>query len=656
MKKFFFFMAAGVLMALGGGCSDPEEENGSAPLSKPVFSDTASAQTTIRVSWNPVANAASYAYEVAGGSLSGAAGTTAETFFSMENLTPETQYVVRVKAVAGSAAYLDSEYAEVKVSTKPVLPQLDRPELTLPAVVGTTVSVTWEAVAGASSYDYELSKGEESVAEKSVTECACTLDNLDADAVYRIRVRAVPEDAERYAPSEYAEAEFTPRVLKSYAVGDYYDYGGVKGIVCEVDPQSNGTAGKIVSLDETVCAWSSRFDDITGGENGNSDRYDGGANMNLIRQIADWKRIYIGFAWVDEKNVDGVTGWYVPSYNELTKVFEAYNGGGSGRNEEARAAFNEKLTAHGGVPFRQTEYWTSTQMDMDMAYAVKFSFGNGAVYKNEVHALRAVHTFPAAENTNPDPGAGIVPFSLSVYEVNCNRNASTVEVIVSPADAQVNVGGAAWCGSKREGDKIVLEIGPNETGAFRSATLDVVLASDAKMKRQITVAQGQYAVGDFYDKEGVQGVVCSAEGEHGTLVSLDETQAIYSREVGIETGAESWNDGLYNFNVISRRENWQENYPAFAWCNAKNGSGPVKWYLPALNELMTMYDNYTALNRTIGEHGGTAINGSGKYWASNESTTNSDFAWLVDFGSWTYEVRDSKEKTTELRVRAFYRY
>lgn len=649
-------MAAGVLLALGGGCTDSEGDDDAVMLSKPVFSGTESTRTTIRVSWNPVANAASYGFEVTGGGLPAAAGTTAEHFIALENLTADEEYVVKVKAVAGSDAFRDSEYASLTVSTKPALPQLDKPELTLPAVVGTTVTVTWEAVAGAASYDYELVKGEEPVSKASVTERACTLENLESDAPYRIRVRAVPEDAEHFAPSEYAEAEFTPRVLKTYAVGDYYDYGGVKGVVYEVDPESNGTGGKLISLDETVCAWSTRFDDITGGENGNSERYDGSLNMAMIRQIADWKRYYTGFAWVDEKNVDGVTGWYVPSYNELTKVFEAYNGGGSGRNEEARAAFNGKLTANGGVPFQQTAYWTSTQMDMDMSYAVKFSFGNEPLYKNEVHAMRAVHKFPAPENSNPNPGAGIVPFSLSVYDVDCDRNASTVELIVSPADAELNIGEAAWCRSARNGNKVSLTVDPNPTGAFRSATLDVVLASDNRMKRQITVTQGQYATGDFYDKDGVQGVVCSAAGEHGTLVSLDETRAIYSSEVGIETGAASWSDGLFNFNAISRRENWQENYPAFVWCNAKNGSGAVKWYLPALNELMVMYENYIAINRTIGEHGGTAIDSTGKYWASNEYTTDADFAWLVDFGSWTYEVRDTKEKTTEQRVRAFYRY
>ncbi|WP_418983538.1 DUF1566 domain-containing protein [Alistipes sp.] len=658
MKKFFFFMAAGMLVMFGGGCSDSEDDNGSAVLAKPVFSNTEATQTTIRVSWNPVANADSYGYEVTGGGLAGVSGTTAERFFALERLTPDAEYLVRVKALSGNGAFRESEYAEVKVSTKPELPRLDKPVPVLPGIVGTSVTVTWEAVAGAASYDYELLKGENTppLASGSTVECQCVAADLEAGVAHCIRVRAVPTDTERFAPSEWAEIEFTPQALRSYAVGDLYDHGGVKGIVYALDEGSNGTSGMIVSLDETFCVWSPRFDDLSGGENGNGERYDGSVNMERVRQITDWKRYYPGFAWVDEKNVDGVTGWYVPAYSELSKVFEVYNGGPSGRNEEARAAFNAKLVAAGGVAFETVPYWTSTQFDNEMSYAIKFSFGNEALYKSEEHGMRAVHAFPVPENPNPNPGAGIIPFSLSFYEPACDRNASKIELTLSPADAQVNVSETAWCKSSRNGRKIVLTIEANETGSFRSATIDVTLASDAKMKRQIVVTQSQYAIGDFYDVNGVKGVVCNTDGEHGTLISLDETKAIYSREVGETTGADSWSDGLYNFSRISKRDNWQENYPGFAWCNAKNAAGEVKWYLPALNELKQIYDNSTALNQTLNANGGTPLNGSDKYWASNESTSNADFAWYVDFGSWSYEVRDVKEKTTELRVRAVYRY
>lgn len=160
MKKFFFFMAAGMLVMFGGGCSDSEDDNGSAVLAKPVFSNTESTQTTIRVSWNPVANADSYGYEVSGGALQTISGTTAERFFALERLTPDAEYLVRVKALSGNGAFRESEYAEVKVSTKPELPRLDKPVPVLPGIVGTSVTVTWEAVAGAASYDYELLKGE----------------------------------------------------------------------------------------------------------------------------------------------------------------------------------------------------------------------------------------------------------------------------------------------------------------------------------------------------------------------------------------------------------------------------------------------------------------------------------------------------------------
>lgn len=656
MKKLFFFMAAGLMSGLVGGCSDSEAEVTPSPLTEPVLFQSEVTQTAIVIGWSPVANAVSYGYEVSGGEMPAVSGQTAECLFRLDGLTPNVEYAVWVKAIPGSDDYLESEYACLRVTTQPELPRLEKPELVIPDIPGTSLTVTWQAVANASSYEYCLSKGTEQVVASTTTDLQCQFADLEDGTAYEVRVRAMPADAKVYSASEYAQATFTPRELASYAVGDFYEYGGVKGIVYSLAPESNGTRGMIVSLDETVCLWSPRFDDISEGENGESDRSDGSVNMARVRLLTDWQRYYPGFAWVDEKNVDGMTGWYVPSYNELSALFAAYNGGGSGRDEQARAAFNEKLVAHGGVAFETTNYWTSTQFDSEMSYTVKFSFGSEPVYKNVAYPMRAVHAFPAPANAHPDPGAGIIPFSLSCYEVACDRKASTVELTVSPADAQLNIADAAWCKVSRSGRKLMLTVDPNETGDFRSAQIEVVSARNSAMKRQITVVQGQYALGDFYDKDGVQGVVFSGEGEHGTLLSMDETTAIYSSEVGEAIGASSWSDGIFNFNAVCKRDNWSEKYPAFAWCNAKNGSGPVKWYLPALNELKVIYDQSTAINRTINEHGGTPLNGSGKYWASNESTSNADFAWFIDFGSFSYEVRDVKEKTTQMRVRAVYRY
>lgn len=656
MKKFFFFIATGLLVSALCGCSDSKDEEAPIPLAKPVLSEGEVTRTSIAVSWTPVAKAASYVYEVSAGETQVATDQITDCLFELSGLESGMEYSVKVKAVPAIADYIESEYAEMKVSTLPGLPRLATPVLSLPEIVGTSLTVTWEPIENALSYEYEVLKGEESVVVDATDECRFQLSDLQVGAVYLIRVRALPVDAEVYSESEYSESEIRPEALATYAVGDFYNYGGVKGIVYFVDPESNGTHGMVVSLDETYSLWASRFDDISEGNNSESDRANGRVNMDRIRGIAQWQRFYPGFAWVEEKNVDGVTGWYVPAYSELQKVFAAYNGGESGRNEEARAAFNEKLVANGGVGFEVTNYWSSTQFDSEMSYSVKFSFGSEPLYKNVEHPLRAVHAFPVPQNTNPDPGKGIIDFSLSNYEVGCNRLASKPTLTISPATAELAFADAAWCKCSRNGRKLIMTVEANTTGAPRTAKIEVTSTKNSAMKRTITVTQGAYAVGDFYDVGGVKGVVCSVQGEHGTALSMDETSAVYSTEVGENVGTNSWSDGLFNYNVVIKRENWKERYPAFAWCDAKNSEGQVKWYLPALNEAMAIYDNSTAINRTLGERGGTKINTSGKYWSSTGNSSNVDFAWFVDYGSWSYEVRDAKEKTTTMSVRAVYAF
>ena len=101
----------------------------------------------------------------------------------------------------------------------------------------------------------------------------------------------------------------TPR---EYVVGDLYDADGVKGIVFEV----SGKHGKIISLEEKECYWSSRPDVQTRAW----DEDDGMANMRKIKAIPNWRSEYQAFAWCDDMNTNGVTGWYLPAANELASL------------------------------------------------------------------------------------------------------------------------------------------------------------------------------------------------------------------------------------------------------------------------------------------------------------------------------------------------
>ena len=143
-----------------------------------------------------------------------------------------------------------------------------------------------------------------------------------------------------------------------------------------------------------------------------------------------------------------------------------------------------------------------------------------------------------------------------------------------------------------------------------------------------TVTGVPYKVGDYYNdgiKEGIVFVVYDG-GYHGKIVSIDESRELWVGETVCEnvTAATSKGDGMGNMNKIKRQPNWKTNYPAFAWC-ASLGDG---WYLPAVDELLLIYENKSIINRMLNEKGyGEVVDEL--YWSSTEVEEEPDCAWFV---------------------------
>ena len=148
-----------------------------------------------------------------------------------------------------------------------------------------------------------------------------------------------------------------------------------------------------------------------------------------------------------------------------------------------------------------------------------------------------------------------------------------------------------------------------------------------------------YKIGDYYNKNGKEGVVfeVSDGGRHGKIVSLNQTSTPWDSRVkwdgnkyinGTKTSANSGRDGKANTDKIMRRSD-NKYFEAFVWCRNKGDD----WYLPAADELWTIYNNMSAINSTLAKHGGTEL--SGWYWSSTEcdeddEDDNAEFcAWLV---------------------------
>jgi hypothetical protein len=120
--------------------------------------------------------------------------------------------------------------------------------------------------------------------------------------------------------------------------------------------------------------------------------------------------------------------------------------------------------------------------------------------------------------------------------------------------------------------------------------------------------------------------------EHGLIVDktdLSTSQAwsnIDQTLIGA-TAQSSW-DGLSNSNAIVAQAG-HTNSAAALCLNSSNG-GQNDWYLPSVQELNMLWNNYYTVARSL-----TQISGATQletyYWSSRES--GSSFAWVFNFGS-----------------------
>ena len=142
---------------------------------------------------------------------------------------------------------------------------------------------------------------------------------------------------------------------------------------------------------------------------------------------------------------------------------------------------------------------------------------------------------------------------------------------------------------------------------------------------------GVYQVGDYYNRNGIEGVVFKVDqnGKHGCILGLKNsykqwcTDDEYKRKT--VTGANDKQSGLWNLDRIGQ-VGWYANYPAFLWCG-NQGEG---WYIPVVEELKTIYGVKDRLNITLRERGGDHI--SYYVWSSEEDSAPCAFVINMDSG------------------------
>ena len=171
MKKKLLFSAFFVLGAAFAGCSDDEKPVDPVALAAPVLAEDAVTQVSVAVVWDAVENAVSYACTLDGG----AETTVTLPSVRFDGLEPGRSYTVKVKAVAGQEQYLDSEFAQITLTTLPAT-QLAAPVLS--------------AVDG----------GE----ELTVTGLSAVVTGLESGMPATVRVKAVSGQVQ-FLDSEFAE-------------------------------------------------------------------------------------------------------------------------------------------------------------------------------------------------------------------------------------------------------------------------------------------------------------------------------------------------------------------------------------------------------------------------------------------------------------------
>ena len=145
--------------------------------------------------------------------------------------------------------------------------------------------------------------------------------------------------------------------------------------------------------------------------------------------------------------------------------------------------------------------------------------------------------------------------------------------------------------------------------------------------QQVVASEKTYQVGDYYDRNGIRGVVfeVSDGGRHGKVLSMDRGQTCWCTssqyDKNITAGASSeWNGKSNTDKILSRSD--RDEYRAFMWCRNKGSN----WYLPSKEELLTMYRNKDKINATLSKQGGTLLDNW--YWSSTEYSGRS--AWDVN--------------------------
>ena len=205
-----------------------------------------------------------------------------------------------------------------------------------------------------------------------------------------------PEPVQPVVEAEQQTAK--PRyVLQRYEVGEYYNQGGIEGVICSVT--EDGQHGLVIAMHEQMLPWcvskqmmqSVKLSAVSGKDDGLKNHRE---MLQLIEQqglnLADFPALALCCKMGE--------GWCVPSINEWLEIVANFNGGNrAGFNRVARNKFNDALHEHGGDKMDRLVYYLSSTQSADDELFVSHNSPNApyvvTVKKFLKWLVRPVHKF-----------------------------------------------------------------------------------------------------------------------------------------------------------------------------------------------------------------------------------------------------------------------
>ena len=249
--------------------------------------------------------------------------------------------------------------------------------------------------------------------------------------------------------------------------------------------------------------------------------------------------------------------------------------------------------------------------------AVKPAYGYVAKWGNRYCRLYVVQELLAA-GTNGVIGAEVkyqYPFEPTKLEVSPDsllfpREGGNLTVVVSTdADSwnyTIITNLVPWLKISQEKNQLKVSVEENESVNVREAFIGINANEKQEylwviQERDGRQTQAPYKIGDFYNENGVVGMVykINDSGMHGMITSLKNTSTVWAVS-GTLTNALDQNDGMNNTDVIKQLTDWESRYPAFKWCDDLNRNGGSGWYLPSINELKELYAGFCGLDEYPG--------------------------------------------------------